>query len=713
MTTGARACEGPMTISRQRATLRTVEGAVRRIVVVLLVVFGCASNPTPPGASVQLAPDAAVPVQVRMDFTRTGSFFAAPFPSEDLRTSTGGVDLSGYPNPAGNTLVSECLALIQADADGFSETSGVFFSLTGTPDVSRLPDLHTSVTPAAAVFLMDVDPSSPDHGRRLPVSVHFQPSGGPYGAANLLTVLPLQGIPLRPTTLYAAVVTRSLHDAGGNPLAVDPSMAAILGGNPPPGLNPAAWSTYHSTVSALSLAGVSLTDISGLAVFRTHDPTVALNTVLRDALSHPLPIVDAPFVPDEVFPTYCVFHTTLPMPEYQGGTPPYPTAGGGWVFDSAGHPVVQRQETSRIVVTLPRTPMPPHGFPTVVFIRTGAGGDRPLVDRGVQAIPGGPPIEPGSGPAQPFAHVGFAGVSIDGPLGGLRNPTNANEDFTIFNVANPAALRDNVRQSAMELALLAHALDGITVNASSCPGLVSPGPVRFDTTRLAIFGHSMGATIEPLVLSVEARYGAGILSGSGGSWIANIVDKLSPVAVAPVMNILLGYNGSGRVVDDYDPALSVLQWAGEPADPPVYNRTIVHEPGTGHPRNVFMVQGIVDTYILPSIANASSLSLGLDLAGMEYDNTSPRLSAFTPVGTLLGLSGGATVSLPAGGNVTVGTSTVTALLVQALQDPVEDGHEVIFQTEGPKHQYACYLQHFAMGTTPVIPLPGALTAPCP
>ena len=73
-----------------------------------------------------------------------------------------------------------------------------------------------------------------------------------------------------------------------------------------------------------------------------------------------------------------------------------------------------------------------------------------MLDRGVQGTTGGPPVQAGTGPALYYAAAGYAGSSIDGPLGGLRNTTNANEDFTVFNVGNPAALRDNVRQSAAE-----------------------------------------------------------------------------------------------------------------------------------------------------------------------------------------------------------------------------------------------------------------------
>jgi hypothetical protein len=113
---------------------------------------------------------------------------------------------------------------------------------------------------------------------------------------------------------------------------------------------------------------------------------------------------------------------------------------------------------------------------------------------------------PGSGPALFFARAGFAGVSFDGPLGGLRNTTNANEDFTIFNIFNAVALRDNVRESALELILEAHLLPTMSFDASDCPGARTASgsaTIHFDATHLAMMGHSMGATIAPLAVALE------------------------------------------------------------------------------------------------------------------------------------------------------------------------------------------------------------------
>src|SRR5215468_249240 len=117
-----------------------------------------------------------------------------------------------------------------------------------------------------------------------------------------------------------------------------------------------------------------------------------------------------------------------------------------------------------MVVTVPRAPMPANGFPLVTLVRAGAGGDRPLVDRGVQGMTGGPPLVPGSGPAQEFTRVGYAGVQVDGPLGGLRNITHGDEQFLIFNVFNIAALRDNIRESALELAVFSAVLDTLHID---------------------------------------------------------------------------------------------------------------------------------------------------------------------------------------------------------------------------------------------------------
>ena len=146
------------------------------------------------------------------------------------------------------------------------------------------------------------------------------------------------------------------------------------------------------------------------------------------------------------------------------------------------------------------------------------------------------------------------------------------------------------------------------------------------------------------------------------------------------------------------------EWAVEPSDPQVYTAGIVPSG-----RHVLMEQGIVDHYILPRIANATSLPMRLDLAGPELDsNGDPDLADQQPLGELLPLAGLAAIDLPAHDN----RGGHTAVVVQHLGDGIEDGHEVLFQTDAPKHQYQCFLAGWLAGV-PTVPVDGARDAPCP
>jgi hypothetical protein len=607
--------------------------------------------------------------ELAMNFAGAG-FWDAPFPSDHRLGADGRADLSGFATQ-GVPLVEQIRA-IASETEGFGLSSGVFFRASLPLDPASLPTVEASLADDAAVFLMNVDPASPDAGERQPVTVLFAADGGRFGAPNLLVVLPVQGRPLRPKTRYAAVVLRSLGDG----LAQAPQLDDLLAGKEPLGLGAAARGRYREALAFLADRGIDGEDIAALSVYTTGDPEAGFSEHVTDVLARPIPQPLAPFARTDVFPDFCVYATTIAMPTYQTGTPPYTTRGGGWADEPSGF------ENANLVVTIPRRDMPAGGFPTVLFSRTGAGGERPLVDRGRRAVEGGEAIEPGSGLGRDFAQVGWAGLSIDGPHGGLRNVTRGDEQFLMFNVLNPTALRDNVRQSALELVLAAHIIPLLEIASADCGG--APALARLDGERLAVFGHSMGAWIAPIAAAVEPRLRRMILSGAGGSWIENILWKKRPLDVRPLAQAILGY--AQFELTAADPVLSLLQWAGETADPQVYGRRILDEP-VGAPRQVLMVQGIVDHYILPSIANATSLAMGLDLAGPALDEGVAELSPFAPLRTLLPLAGRAQRALPVSGN----RDGVTAAVVQHPADGIEDGHEALFQTETPKRQLRCFL----------------------
>lgn len=646
-----------------------------------------------------------------MDFERTASdFFTAPFPSEDLRSSDGTINLDDYPGPRDVLLAGDAIGIVNHVIDGFGTTAPVYFPLTGVPSAD-LPTPDESLATGAVVQLLDVTVVPPVAYR---VRVGFLDYGGAFGTTNMLAVLPVQGLELPSRHRFAAIVRRSLGDAEGVRLAVSDGMRSLARGVAPPGLSGRAATAYLEALATLRTSGVRVDELAGIAVFETQDPIAQMREYYADALAHARPPLEAPLAVMETHPDFCVFRSTIRMPSYQSGVSPFNTSGGAWARNALGAPLVIDHLLSNVVLTVPRTPMPASGFPTVIYIRAGGGGLQPLVDRGTAPSASVGPT-PGTGPAMIFAQAGFAAISIDGPVGGLRNPGDEDEQFLLFNTQNTDALLDNIRQTALETGLTAHLLDDFTITSatSGCAGLTVAAPatdVRFDTSKLVVFGHSMGASIAPLAAAVEPRLRAMIMSGAGASWIENMVYKEEPIFIRPILE----FQFDSPELTVFDPGVGMVQWAGESADSQVYARHLVREPLDGSsPRHVLMFQGIVDHYIMPPIANVLSIAGGFDLAGQGLEPTVPEIATLEPLASLLPWSGRSVIAYPVSGNVESSGTHVTAVVAQHYADGIQDGHEIFFQTEAPRHQARCFLETFAATGMPVVVAPAPLATPCP
>ncbi len=621
------------------------------------------------------------PGAVRMDYRRSTSYWDAPFPSAALTREDGAVALGSFPNPGRVELIDRGRAMVEGSA-GFGLGTGTFFRL----DV----DLDLAASPSDAIRVVALDGSGGAH----PHEAYFVADGGPSAAPRWLAVLPKNGAPLAPATRYAVVLTTDLVTTAGEALPASPVVQALADGDDVDGMPAHAAEAHRAALEVLEARGWSPDHIAGLTVFTTHDPRAGFAERVTTARAELDPEVRG-LAQVEAFDDFCVFHGTLTVPDHQVGDPPYlgtpgtglgsdarpPDAPGGWSADGRA----AKRVVSRVVLTVPRAPSSdPAGLPLAVFVRTGGGGDRPLVDRGVRASNGGPPIAPGTGPALDLARAGWAALSIDGPHAGARNPTRADEQFLMFDFANPVALRDNVRQSALELALLPAVIAALQVDTARCAGAA---PVtRFDATRLALMGHSMGATIAPLTAWAATEYGAVVLSGAGASWLQNLLHKKKPLEVRVLAEALLGYTDRGATLGIHDPVLSLVQWAIEPADPLVYAEDLAARRRAGAGPQVLMFQGIVDHYIMPPIAHALSVPLALAPHGPLLDAATPELAGYPTL---------------AEAHARV-TPTRGAVVVQHASDGVEDGHEVMFQLAAPKAQYRCFLRDVAAGTTPTL-----------
>ena len=316
----------------------------------------------------------------------------------------------------------------------------------------------------------------------------FQPTAGMFGAPNLLALVPLQGSPFQASTEYAAVVTTAVKDVSGAALTASPAIATIASGKAPSGMRAAALPVYSAAIAAAALAKAGVAGNGDRRAGRLHhrgSPGADGTSSRQDVLSRPLPAPDSPFVRTDLFDDYCAYESTIAMPDYQSGIPPFSSTGGAWEVDTSGNPVLQRNEEARIFVTVPRAPIPRRWLshrPVHTNRRRRRQAAHRSRDAGDQRGPG---ARTSTGARALLLRARrLRRDQLRRPAGRIITTTNANEASRIFNVFNPSAPPRQCRaQSALEIMLQAHILPTISFDVSDCPGATAqhgghPGDVR-------------------------------------------------------------------------------------------------------------------------------------------------------------------------------------------------------------------------------------------
>ncbi len=656
-----------------------------------------------------------------------------------------------------------------------------YFNPNDDPHPSIVPQTAANAATRSSVFLISVDASSPDFLQLYPINTEFgisnfcpSPLSGDVGCgvshnSNFLAMYLLQGVPLRPKTLYAAVITNKVtynNNGAHTPVArsrglgdilncmndvhadqtpwpfCDASMGAKAEGDAG-NISAIAYGQYRQAIGVLWNADNTATkntyqasairdSIVALTVFKTGDPAAGFKKLVADALTNPnVPLGNAaisgmitpaagefpsgmpdygvnygsdsppviPFGQDGVLSQFCVYKAHIANPIYQGYTDHF-------FFNNVGNPVwLSNSYQGRIFITLPRTPMPPNGYPVVIMAREGGGGDIPLVDRGTEwnyypGYGGGTcgvdvcDYQAGEGPALYFARAGYAAVQIDDPAGGERRPSDKQiheEDAIYFDTKSLYKTRDYLREMALELAILGgkvlptlaipyQSVQNCTVvdctydtsngntdpslgrtcsvrlDGSSNPVTIMPpscvqtgqcsGLIKFDVSKLALMGHSVGASVGQVALTAVDSIGTpifkrAIFSGSGASIMDNLLHKEEPAM--PNIPLTTGRHGMRGVLESWaiwdrkvnsegDPALNIVQYAMEPWDAQAYNAVNninvvsgnIDRPSPGY---LLQFQGLLDHYIPVPISNASVLSLGLGLGVTHRMASSAEWSA--------------------------------------------------------------------------------------
>ncbi len=329
------------------------------------------------------------------------------------------------------------------------------------------------------------------------------------------------------------------------------------------------------------------------------------------------------------------------------------------------------------MLTVPNSPMPPDGYPIVLYAH-GTGGDYQSFVRSEVGVL--------------LAESGYAVMGIDQVLHGDRNPSTVSPELLFFNFLNPMAARDNNRQAALDVVQQARFAASVEIPERIIGA--GGGSLRtFDPDRIYVYGHSQGGLNMPLFLAVDDTAKGGYLSGAGGLLSISVIEKTEPLDIATAVQLFLVLPGSTteqaleqESFNYAHPVLSLLQTWIEPSDGVNYGPLIFDQPRDGFtPKSVFMTGGQEDLF---TTANANAA-----LAAAT------RIPLLNPVAnpieanTLTGLE---PMTAPVTGNVAGGTATA------GLQQYPMDGHFVGFTDEPLRQRIRSFFASFEDGV-PTIP----------
>ena len=597
-------------------------------------------------------------------------FYSLPFPNDLRRDPDHTIALADFPT---NSSLIESYRVAAEELDGFGLNSSLFARFTGPLDPASLPDLASSITDDASVYLVDIDAASPERGHKVLVNVHFvAPPTGTVGA-NHLVVRPYPGFGLAEYRQYALVLTRRLRDAAGEPVVPSDSFEAVLatGGSADIGALRAR-TIYQPLLQYLDEpGGDERADVVSAAVFTTqHITGTAL--ALREAIATGPATVATSVVSQRIGATFEELTGAYVAPNFQTGAVPYDDPGSGRILVTGITADVQRMEPMRFALAVPIGETPATGWPLVIYQHGTGGSFRSFIEDGTAAA---------------LAARGLAVISTDQVLHGPRNP-GGNPELDYFKFINPYAMRDNSLQGAADAWSQLRLADGLAITTPT-------RTITFDPTRVYCFAHSQGGLTAPPFIALEPRVKAAVLSGTGGLLYLALLNKRRPFDIP---TLLAGYLGDDPVDED-NASLALLQMWVERADGANYAPLMVRDPvsidGTQNaPRDIFQTEGFTDSYTPNVSIEAFATALGSDLV---------ELPAAAPVPGVR-LRGRTTLAPPFAHNASSRTGVpATLALAQFTQQASSDGHFVVFDLASAKRMAAEFLgTHAATGTATVV-----------
>ena len=638
------------------------------------------------------------------------AYGTVPFPTDAVRDGLLLGHIAGLErlSPTQAPLLADQLASI----DGWGLRPSIEFFVQGELDPATVP-AETS-TLGDPLVVVDVDPDSPARGA--PVVMDWR-----YDAVlHEILGSPHPGSQLREGTRYAAVLTTGVRSANGQPVTSSDALDQLLHTTPP------RWQTTADAYRELDQAPELAGRIVAIAAFTTQHATDAL-VKARDQLSN-TSVIPPPRLhlddPKIIFDTPARLDALLGQAQRDTSGPragleqwgtDNPTGiahdhvaavATGWfrtvrfrrsddgsfepdqgTFDlgPGGFPRPLSLDSIPVTVILPKGPVPPSGFPVVIFGH-GLGGSRhdalnlaePLTEQGYAIVAidewaAGSRFDPTDHINNLSSKAGFTG---DPSLpDGFGDTTGAPTQLALFEgFKNIVAIRDAFRQSVLDfsrLALLVQTDPDLSALAGPYGGAVP----HLDPRRVAYLGESFGTIIGTQLAAIEPTIRLYVLDVPGGGVIDYIFPNspyISSLAQGFVNQI---YRPRGTV-DRFHPLVANMQALLDAGDPLSYAPYVLHshlnvDSGAIGPRHVVLIQAVTDE-IMPA---ASTIELARRLG---IGVLTPELNAPSDLPH---------VASPASGNV----DGQTGLLVQY---------------EPATHGYNWSALHGQLSYMPGVPLPG-------
>lgn len=651
---------------------------------------------------------------------KESEFYSLPFPN-DIRRSGGKVDMASHPVPPedlGIPLVNRYVEAAGTDLDGFSTNPVVYFRFSHYYDWGTVN--------ADTIKIIDItDKSLPEYNKVTGLewkTVDDDLSN--YICPEWLAFKPPHGSPLKAGRTYAAIVTTGVKARGAKkndpttPFKRSEDLIALLDDSAPSdGDLKAAHAAYKPLRDWIADTNQNASTILNAAVFTTLEPE-AIVPALRTAIhADSLPSLSeltvcesantkSPCESQEIekdddgketmvtrgacpapSADYTVVHGKIRLPVFQKGTQPYlaPDEGGEIELDSGGKPMVQGHQNVCFAMSVPKDAAPAAGYPVLVYGHGTGGSFNGEMDSG--------------GFAGPLARAAVPSVliAIDLPQHGTRRGESKDDPEGLFyNFLNPRAARDNVLQgSADMMAVIRFIKEGDGLAAGS----PLPAAVELDPTRIALMGHSQGATHASLVISYEPDIIGAVLSGNGGNLASSLLTKTSPVDIAAVVPLgLMDPDKSFKLAGgEFNPALSVIQWMFDASDPVNYAPHLIRSPTTQVPsgHHVFMTYGLTDTYSTESTQQAY-----IRAAGRGMPAVTPMLRPLQGDGDP---NPWPTEAPPVSGNAMIGGEPRTIAVRQYTPKDGSDGHFVgIRNGQDGRPDVERFLTQLLSGQTPAI-----------